>query len=101
MSSPTSRKVKKKKYSVIPKFAVGMLWRDSWLKPLSDFEVGSASCKYCRKAFAKIDFVTSCEFCDIGIMHDACANKHIFLRHKKQLLEKIGSHKDKPLHDFQ
>jgi hypothetical protein len=34
-------------------------------------------------------------------MHDACANKHIVTKHKKQLQEKINAHKDKPLHDYQ
>lgn len=78
-----------------------LLWRDSWLKPLSDFDVGVEKCSYCKKAFREIDFVTACDFCDIAIMHDACANKHIVTKHKKQLQEKINAHKDKPLHDYQ
>ena len=78
-----------------------LLWRDSWLKPLSDFDVGVEKCSYCKKAFAEIDFVIACDFCDIAIMHDACANKHIVTKHKKQLQEKINAHKDKPLHDYQ
>jgi hypothetical protein len=78
-----------------------LLWRDSWLKPLSDFDVGVEKCSYCKKAFAEIDFVTACDFCDIAIMHDACANKHIVTKHKKQLQEKIHAHRDKPLHDYQ
>ena len=78
-----------------------LLWRDSWLKPLSDFDVGVEECSYCKKAFGEINFVTACDFCDIAIMHDACANKHIVTKHKKQLQEKINAHKDKPLHDYQ
>jgi hypothetical protein len=78
-----------------------LLWRDSWLKPLSNHDVDAESCRGCNKAFATIDFVTSCDFCEIGIMHDACANKHIIADHKKQLQSKINAHKDKPLHDYQ
>ncbi len=78
-----------------------LLWRDSWLKPLSDFDVGAEKCSYCKKAFGKIDFVTACDFCEIGIMHDSCANKHIIASHKKELQRKIDAHKDKPLHDYQ
>ena len=78
-----------------------ILWRDSWLKPLSDSDVGKGDCSHCNRAFTEMDFVTSCDFCDIGIMHDACANKHILVDHKEQLNAKIKAHKDKPLHDFQ
>ena len=78
-----------------------VLWRDSWLKPLWDFDVGTEECKFCKKAFAEIDFVTSCEFCDIGIMHDSCANRHILQQHSAVLGSKISAHKDKPLHDYQ
>jgi len=78
-----------------------LLWRDAWLKPLADFDVGADRCRYCKKAFHGIDFVTACDFCDKGIMHDACANKHILSDHKKELEAKINSHKDKPLHDYQ
>jgi hypothetical protein len=78
-----------------------LLWRDAWLKPLSDFDVGAEKCSYCKKAFGKIDFVTACDFCEKGIMHDSCANKHILSDHKKQLDAKINAHKDKPLHDYQ
>lgn len=78
-----------------------VLWRDSWLKPLSDFDVGTEECAYCHKKFAEMDFVTSCEFCDIGIMHDACANRHIRAKHQKEVLAKVSAHKDKPLHGFQ
>jgi hypothetical protein len=78
-----------------------VLWRDSWLKPLSDSDVGSEHCKLCKKNFAEIDFVTSCEFCEIGIMHDRCANRHILEQHSRVLKSKISAHRDKPLHDYQ
>lgn len=78
-----------------------VLWRDSWLKPLSDFDVGSESCKYCDKSFADMDFVTACEFCEIGIMHGSCADRHIVSKHLEPLRAKIKAHRDKPLHDFQ
>jgi plasmid maintenance system killer protein len=55
-----------------------ILWCDSWLKPLfsSDrgAEIYSATAK---KAFVQVEFVTSCGFCKVAIMHDQCANKHI------------------------
>jgi hypothetical protein len=78
-----------------------LLWRDSWLKPLTDGDVGRENCTLCKKKFKEIDFVTGCDFCDIGIMHDSCANKHILRKHYKELDRKISSHKDKPLHDYQ
>jgi hypothetical protein len=28
-----------------------LLWRDAWLKPLSDFDLGPDRCDYCKKAF--------------------------------------------------
>jgi hypothetical protein len=78
-----------------------LLWRDSWLKPLTDGDVGTEACALCKKEFGKIEFVTACDFCDIGIMHDQCANKHTVQRHRKELEGKISSHKDKPLHGYQ
>jgi hypothetical protein len=45
--------------------------------------------------------VTGCDFCEIGIMHNECANKHILKSHQKELDSKINTHKDKPLHDYQ
>jgi hypothetical protein len=78
-----------------------LLWRDSWLKPLSDFDVGAEKCLYCKRVFGKIAFVTACDFCEIGIMHDTCANKHIIASHKRELQAKMDSHKDKPLHRYQ
>lgn len=78
-----------------------ILWRDPWLKPLSDSDVGTEKCKYCKKRFSQLDFVTSCDFCDFGIMHDQCANLHILKAHPKELNSKVEAHKDKPLHDYQ
>lgn len=43
---------------------VVVLWREGWLKPLSDFDIGSDACKSCNKEFEEIEFVTSCEFCE-------------------------------------
>ena len=43
-----------------------LLWRDAWLKPLSDFDVGAEKCSYCKKAFGKVDFVTACDFATKG-----------------------------------
>ena len=73
-----------------------LLWRDAWFKPLADFDIGLDRCSYCKNAFHRIDFVTSCDFCDNGIMHDSCANKHILSEHNKQLETKINSNKDRP-----
>ncbi len=79
-----------------------LLWRDPWLKPLSDFEVGTDNkCNYCKRIFDKIEFVTTCDFCEIGVMHDQCANKHIVKDHRKELEAKINAHKDKALHGYQ
>ncbi len=78
-----------------------LLWRDPWLKPLSDFEVNSDSCGYCKQKFGQVEFVTSCDFCDLGVMHDRCANEHIIKHHKAQLEAKMNRHRDKPLHDYQ
>ena len=80
---------------------MALLWREPWLKPMSSYDLEVEKCNYCEKSFVKIEFVTSCEFCEIGIMHDQCANKHILSRHKKQLRMKINMHRDKPLHDYQ
>ena len=80
---------------------MALLWREPWLKPLSSYDLEAEKCSYCEKSFVKIEFVTSCEFCEIGIMHDQCSNKHILSRHKKQLRMKINMHRDKPLHDYQ
>ena len=78
-----------------------VLWRDPWLKPLSDFDIGSEICKFCKNRYDDKEFVTSCDFCDIGTMHDSCANRHIVSEHDSELATKINAHKDKALHDFQ
>jgi hypothetical protein len=78
-----------------------VLWRETWLKPLSDFEIGSEICKSCKQTFKNIDFVTSCEFCQIGIMHNNCADNHILENHKKEIEKKIESQRDRRLHDYQ
>ena len=78
-----------------------VLWREGWLKPLSDFEIGSEMCNFCKQMFKDIDFVTSCEFCQIGIMHNNCADNHILQDHKKEIEKKIESQRDRRLHDYQ
>jgi hypothetical protein len=78
-----------------------ILWREPWLKPLSDLDIGGNLCSLCRNGFLDLEFVTSCEFCDIGIMHDACAEEHIFGEHKDDLEKKIRLQRERRLHDFQ
>ena len=78
-----------------------VLWREGWLKPLSDFEIGSEICKVCMKSFKNNDFVTCCEFCEIGIMHTACADKHILSQHKTEITNKIRTQRERRLHDYQ
>jgi hypothetical protein len=78
-----------------------LLWRDQWLKPLTDGDVSTDKCAHCDKKFGKIEFVTACDFCEIGVMHDTCANRHILARHRKDVEAKIDSHRDRPLHDYQ
>ena len=78
-----------------------ILWREPWLKPLIDYDLDVEYCNKCKKKFTKISFVTSCEFCDIGIMHDSCANRHIIDKHHEMIIKKINQHKDKPLHEYQ
>lgn len=78
-----------------------ILWREPWLKPLSDLDIGGNLCNLCRNGFRDLEFVTSCEFCDIGIMHDTCAEKHIFDEHKDDLEKKIRLQRERRLHDFQ
>jgi hypothetical protein len=78
-----------------------LLWRDGWIKPLTEYEIGSEICAYCKERFAELDFVTSCEFCEAGIMHDICANTHISGHHTHELNAKVSAHKDKRLHDYQ
>ena len=78
-----------------------LLWRDPWLKPLSDGDVGSDTCAFCKKEFGKVEFVTACDFCDVGVMHDQCANRHILQKHKKEMDAKVNDHRDRRLHDYQ
>lgn len=82
-------------------FIMQLLWREPWLKPLIDYDLDSEHCEFCKEKFKDMVFVTSCEFCNIGIMHDKCANSHIIEKHISELEKKIMYHKDKPLHDFQ
>jgi hypothetical protein len=78
-----------------------VLWRESWIKPLSIYDIETDACKYCKRKLHNRDFVTSCEFCDFGIMHDTCANNHIISKHKVEVKRKIELHRDKRLHDYQ
>jgi hypothetical protein len=78
-----------------------LLWREAWIKPLSEYDLGFESCGYCKEMFQHLNFVTSCEFCEIGVMHSACADTHISTNHSNQLDAKVAYHKDKPLHDYQ
>ena len=61
-----------------------VLWREGWIKPLLTETLPSENCSVCKKEFKDLDFVTSCEFCDIGIIHDSCANGHIISEHLKE-----------------
>ena len=78
-----------------------VLWREPWLKPLTDMETGTDVCAVCKVSFHVMDFVTSCEFCSIGVIHDGCAREHILLKHKSSLDRKVRLHKDRRLHDYQ
>lgn len=48
-----------------------------------------------------MEFVTSCEFCEIGVMHNICAEKHILEKHKEDLEKKIAFQRERRLHDYQ
>ncbi len=78
-----------------------VLWREGWIKPLLTESLSSEKCGFCKKDFEELTFVTSCEFCVIGILHDLCANEHTISEHFKELEEKIDKHKEKKLHSFQ
>ena len=78
-----------------------VLWRECWLKPLSIYDIQTDICKFCNQSFEDRDIVTSCEFCEIGIMHSQCADDHIFKNHTIEVQRKIELHKDRRLHDFQ
>jgi hypothetical protein len=89
------------KVQIVQNKMVVVLWREEWLKPLSDSEIGSEICKYCKKRFENIDFVTSCEFCEIGIIHSSCADNHVLNNHKEEVINKIKSQRERRLHDYQ
>jgi hypothetical protein len=78
-----------------------ILWREPWLKPLTDMETGTDVCAVCKVSFQVMDFVTSCEFCSVGVIHDVCAKDHVLRNHKSLLDEKIALHRDRRLHDYQ
>jgi hypothetical protein len=78
-----------------------VLWREPWLKPLTDIETGTEVCAVCKIGFQVMDFVTSCEFCSIGVIHDDCARKHILHEHQALLDKKVELHRDRRLHDYQ
>ncbi len=80
---------------------INVLWREGWIKPLLIESLPSEKCNFCKNKFDDLSFVTSCEFCEIGIIHDLCANKHILSDHHKELNDKIKKHKEKKLHSFQ
>jgi hypothetical protein len=70
-----------------------VLWREAWLKPLYHPDFGSDFCKLCERRFDDLDFVTSCEFCETGIIHKNCADKHILNNHKNEILKKSNYNK--------
>jgi hypothetical protein len=78
-----------------------ILWREGWIKPLLTESLPSERCSMCNKEFKDLDFTTSCEFCEVGIVHETCANRHITTEHVQELEEKINRHKEKKLHSFQ
>jgi hypothetical protein len=78
-----------------------ILWREGWIKPLLTESLPSEECSICSKEFKDLDFTTSCEFCEVGVVHEACANSHITTEHVRELEEKISKHKEKKLHSFQ
>ena len=80
---------------------INVLWREGWIKPLLVESLPFEKCNFCKNKFDDLSFVTSCEYCEIGIIHDLCANKHILSDHYKELNDKIKKHKEKKLHSFQ
>ena len=87
-------------YSIKLRMTV-VLWRECWLKPLSNYDIQTDICKFCNQSFEHRDIVTSCEFCEIGIMHSQCADDHISKNHTMEVQRKIEMHNDRRLHDFQ
>ena len=80
---------------------VRVLWREGWLKPLSTESLPNEKCSLCKNEFLDLEFVTSCEFCEIGILHDECHKIHITKNHKDSLDKKIKTHEEKRLHSYQ
>jgi hypothetical protein len=80
---------------------VNILWKEGWLKPLSTESLPNEKCSFCNNDFKELEFVTSCEFCEIGILHDSCCNTHIVKDHKESLEQKVKSHEEKRLHSYQ
>ena len=80
---------------------VKVLWREGWLKPLSTESLPDEKCSLCKNKFLDLEFVTSCEFCEIGILHDDCYIIHIKKDHKESLDQKVKSHEEKRLHSYQ
>ncbi len=80
---------------------VVVFWRECWLKPLSNYDIQTDICNSCKRRLKNRDIVTSCEFCEIGVMHSQCMDRHIFKNHMKELEKKIELHKDRRLHDYQ
>ncbi|VFJ15103.1 hypothetical protein [Candidatus Nitrosocosmicus franklandus] len=78
-----------------------VLWREGWLKPLSIESLPNDICSICKEEFEDLDFVAACEFCEIGLSHELCCNKHITSHHMNQLKEKINKHREKRLHSHQ
>ena len=80
---------------------VNVLWREGWIKPLSTESLPNEKCSFCKEDFKELEFVTSCEFCEIGILHDDCYKIHITKDHKAPLDQKVKDHKEKRLHSYQ
>jgi hypothetical protein len=54
-----------------------------------------------KKSLAQIEFVTACDFCNIGTMHDRRANEYLVSEQKKTIVIKDKQQRDKALHDCQ
>lgn len=80
---------------------VNILWREGWLKPLSTESLPTEKCSLCKDDFKELEFVTSCEFCDIGVLHDDCCRIHIIKDHKESIDQKVKAHEEKRLHSYQ
>ncbi len=78
-----------------------IIWKEPWLLPIDEMTLEVTICNYCNNKFRDLEFVTSCEFCEIGTIHTECSEKHIIEKHRKELEKKIESYKEKKLHDFQ